>query len=570
MKSRSKFTWQSRFFAAFMMFSLLSVPTFAQMPAKAKPASTSKVGSLSKVETELTKNINLESIKSYTKALSADDMEGRGTMQPGGDKAAKWIADKFKSLGLKPLGDKGSYLQAINFKETVMAPETMFQVGEDKFKFGSDYGFIPLPFKKSDITIDADLMFVGYGTQTLMADSEADIAAELESVKDKIVVMIEGPPANINQEQWEKIEAGTLILQSLIIGGAKAVVIVGNGREGDKTEEYVDYFGRRQVALADESEAAMPIPIPPIMMITNNTANKLFSKADVKFEDARKQAEAKDFAAIDLKQKAKLVTKYKTTAGTANNVVGYFEGSDPTLKAEAVLFSAHYDAYGVDNGKIYNGAADNALGTSEMLAVAESFSKMKVKPKRSLIFIAVTGEEYGLYGSKHWAKNPTWDITKVAANLNLDGIGTEVYGPVKNMVGFGAEYSTLGAMLDDVAKSYGIKIMPDPQPEEKVFTRSDHYSFVERGVPALMLMGVPEGTKDELIAKIKAWEKVYYHQPADDVLANWDWSGAKTVADMMGVLGLRIANQEKMPEWLKGTRFGELKRGNTDELPEDK
>ena len=152
----------------------------------------------------------------------------------------------------------------------------------------------------------------------------------------------------------------------------------------------------------------------------------------------------------------------------------------------------------------------------------------------------------------------------------MDGIGTEVYGPVKNMVGFGAEHSTLGAMLDEVANSYGIKIMPDPQPEEKVFTRSDHYSFVERGVPALMLMGAPEGTPESLVAKIKAWEKVYYHQPADDVMENWDWSGAKTVAEMMGVLGLRISNQEKMPKWLKGTRFGELKRGNTKDLPEEK
>jgi Zn-dependent M28 family amino/carboxypeptidase len=305
-------------------------------------------------------------------------------------------------------------------------------------------------------------------------------------------------------------------------------------------------------------------------MITKGAAQKLFAKADVKFEDARQQAEAREFETIDLKQTARIVTKYKTTEGTSSNVVGYIEGSDPKLKEEAVLFSAHYDAYGVDNGKIYNGAADNALGTSEMLAVAEAFSKMSEKPKRSLVFIAVTGEEYGLYGSKYWAKNPTWDITKVAANLNLDGIGTEVYGPVKVMVGFGAEHSTLGAMLEDVAESYGIKIIPDPQPEENVFYRSDHYSFVERGVPALMLMGAPALKPEDLIAKIKAWEKLHYHQPTDDVMKDWDWSGAKTVADMMGILGLRIADQEAMPAWLKTSRFADMKRGHTGEVPEEK
>jgi Zn-dependent M28 family amino/carboxypeptidase len=195
-----------------------------------------------------------------------------------------------------------------------------------------------------------------------------------------------------------------------------------------------------------------------------------------------------------------------------------------------------------------------------MLSVAEAFSKMKKKPKRSMIFLAVTGEEYGLYGSKYWADNPTWDLSKIAGNLNLDGIGTEVYGPVKNMVGFGAEHSTLGAMLEDVAKSYGVKLMPDPQPEEKVFTRSDHYSFVKKGVPALMLMGAPEGTKEELIAKIKAWEKMNYHQPTDDVMKDWYWKGAKTVADMMGILGLRISNQEKAPEWLSSSEYSKIKR----------
>ena len=148
-----------------------------------------------------------------------------------------------------------------------------------------------------------------------------------------------------------------------------------------------------------------------------------------------------------------------------------------------------------------------------MLAVAEAYSKMK--PKRSMIFLAVTGEEYGLYGSKYWAKKPTWDIKKVSANLNLDGVGTEVYAPVKTMVGYGAEHSTLGAMLEEVSNSYGIKVVPDPVPDEKVFYRSDHYSFVERGVPALMLMGAPDGDIQIAMKRMKEWEKTDYHQPGD-------------------------------------------------------
>ena len=244
------------------------------------------------------------------------------------------------------------------------------------------------------------------------------------------------------------------------------------------------------------------------------------------------------------------------------------EGSDPKLKEEAVLFSAHYDAYGKEGDKIYTGAADNALGTAEMLAVAEAYSKMK--PKRSMVFLAVTGEEYGLYGSKYWAKKPTWDIKKVSANLNLDGVGTEVYAPVKTMVGYGAEHSTLGAMLAEVSNSYGIKVVPDPVPDEKVFYRSDHYSFVERGVPALMLMGAPDGDIQIAMKRMKEWEKTDYHQPGDVIKSDWVWEGAETVAEVMGIMGWRISEMDKMPEWLPNGRFGKLESGNTKDLPEEK
>lgn len=563
MKLYSKSAWQ-RSFAFLMMFALISVQGFAQMTSKS--ALVRKASSLSKAELELTKNIRLDSIKNYTVALSADEMEGRGTMQPGGDKAAKWLSDKFQAVGLKPLGDDGTYLQSINFKETRMASEATFQVGENKFELGKDYGFTPLPFEKTDKNITADMVFVGYGTQAL---NQGGNPAAFGDIRGKVVFYINGPPASIDKDSWDEMNGQSLIFQTLAVAGAKALVVVGHGREDDQIDTYIDYFGRRQIALADEKPASAPIPIPPMIMITRASAQKLFSESGVEFKEAMAQAESKDFKPIDMKQQATIIEKYESAEGTSSNVVGYLEGSDPTLKAEAVLFSAHYDAYGLENGKIFNGAADNALGTAEMLSVAEAYSKMKTKPKRTMIFLAVTGEEYGLYGSKYWADNPTWDLAKIAGNLNLDGIGTEVYGPVKNMVGFGAEHSTLGAMLEDVAKSYGVSLMPDPQPEEKVFTRSDHYSFVQKGVPALMLMGAPEGTKEELIAKVKAWEKVNYHQPTDDVMDNWHWEGAKTVADMMGILGLRISNQEKAPTWLPTSEYSKIDRNAASETPEE-
>jgi hypothetical protein len=492
-------------------------------------------------------------------------MEGRGTMQPGGDKAANWIADRFKALGLKPLGEKNSYLQKIDFKETIFAPETMLKVGEENLKLGTDYGF--LPYSTDEKSASGELVFIAYGLQA-KAIGRNDLAGM--DVRGKVVVMLDGPPAAITKENWEKVDAKWAILGNLVRGGAAGIVFIGHGREKatETPEIIIDYLSRRQIALA--GEAGGSLPIPPVLMASRSGAEKLFAKSAVTLKDALAQSETNEFKPIKLNQTAKIAAKYKTTKGASSNVAGYIEGSDPKLREEAVLFSAHYDAYGVENGKTYYGAADNALGTAEMLAVAEAFSKSSVKPKRSLIFLAVTGEEYGLYGSKYWAKNPTWDIKKVAANLNLDGVGTEVYGPVKTMVGYGAEHSSLGVMLADVSSAMGITVAPDPVPDEKIFYRSDHYSFVERGVPALMLMGAPEGDIKATIKRMEEWEKTNYHQPGDMIEKNWAWEGAKTVADVMGIMGLRLANADEMPAWLVSSRFGKLERGNTKDLPEEK
>jgi Zn-dependent M28 family amino/carboxypeptidase len=541
--------------AAFLVGLLIFGQVFAQQAAPVKSALTAE-------EQALAARINLQTIKDYTAALASKEMEGRGTMQPGGERAANWIAERFKELGLKPLGDKGSYLQKIEFKETVATPETLFQVGEEKFVHGADYGFLPMNSGNKEAS--GEMVFVAYGMQAKSIGRD-DLSGV--DVNGKIVVLLEGPPANISKKAWDAQKASMIFMQNLIRQGAAALVYIGHGREQMTADEAVSYFSRRQITMPDEE--GYPAFVPPFVYVGAKAAEKLFAKSGTTLKEALAQAEENSFKPIKLNQKAKLVAKYKATKGTASNVVGVIEGSDPKLKEEAVLFSAHYDAYGIENGKIYYGAADNALGTAEMLAVAEAFAKAPEKPKRSLVFLAVTGEEYGLYGSKYWAQKPTWEIKKVAANLNLDGVGTEVYGPVKTMVGYGAEHSSLGPMLVDVSGALGITVAPDPVPDEKVFYRSDHYSFVERGVPALMLMGAPEGDIQNAMKRMKEWEKTDYHQPGDVVQANWAWEGAKSVADVMGVMGLRLANGDQMPSWLATSRFAKLERGNTKELPKE-
>lgn len=543
--------------ASAMLVSLLIFgQIFAQTVAPVKAV-------LAAEEQELAAKIDIQTIKDATATLSSDEMEGRGTMQAGGDKAANWIAERFKSLGLKPLGDKGSYLQRIDFKETAPTPETALTIGEEKLNFGTDFSLLPMNNGNTDVS--GEMVFVGYGIQVkgIKRDDLKDI-----DVKGKIAVLFNKHPSSISKKDWADSNATYIFRKNLIDKGAVAVLYVGNGTEDSMTEQTISYSSRRQIMMPNES--GLPENYPPYIYVGANAAEKLFAKSGVTLKDAAEQAETNAFKPFKLNQKAKLVAKYKTTKGISNNVVGYIEGSDAKLKEEAVLFSAHYDAYGKEGDKIYHGAADNALGTAEMLAVAEAFSKSSNKPKRSLIFLAVTGEEYGLYGSAYWAKKPTWDIKKVAGNLNLDGVGTEVYGPVKTIVGYGAEHSSLGAMMADVSMAMGITVAPDPVPDEKVFYRSDHYSFVTRGVPALMLMGAPEGNIQDAMKRMAKWEKTDYHQPGDIIQKDWSWEGAKTVADVMGIMGLRLANADAMPSWLASSRFAKLERGNTKDVPAEK
>ena len=525
---------------------LLVTSTALGWTQSAAPATTRAV---SAAEKKLVDNITVASLKETVNALAADDMQGRGTAQPGGDKAAAYLADRFAKLGLKPLGDGNTYLQSIKFKETQFLPQNAFTVGEQNLKFGTDY-FVTPPLS-GDKNINAKMYFVGYGLSVPFL--KRNDLGEVD-LRGKIAVLRDGPPPEISKEQWKKAHGTLNVWRVLIQHGAAAIVTVGQDMETLTFGELADYLTRRQVELDGEEE--MPAALPPFISISESAAEKLFAASGVTRADAFTRAQSSDFRPIDLMQNGSITVKLKKAQGAASNVVGLLEGSDPKLKAEAIVFSAHYDAYGLSaDNRIYHGAADNALGVAEMLAIAEAFSKTETKPRRSMIFLAVTGEEYGGYGSDYWVKHPTWKIKQVAADFNLDGMGTEVYGPVKVLVGYGAEHSSLGSLLNEVAAASGLKVIPDPMPEEKSFYRSDHYFFVRKGVPGIMILGAPEGSVESWTDRLKKWEKTDYHQPTDIVRPDWDWTGPRTVASVMLLMGLRAANDEAMPAWLPSSVF---------------
>ena len=515
---------------------------------------------LTSAEREAAASLKADTIRDVASALASGEMQGRGTAQPGGEKAAQYIAERFAKLGVKPLGDKGTYLQKIKFKATQVLPESSLKAGDEALEMGGD--FVVSPPYTGDRNVSGNMVFVAYGMLSIIPKRD-DLRGV--DVKGKIVVLLDGPPKGHSRESWDKAEIRRGIIQNLINLRAAGLIIANSGSKQNPYQTFSEYLMRRRVTLADAPEP--PTALPPFIYVSDAGAEKLFVGSGMTYAEALNRAERGEYVSQNLKKSAKITVRMQKEEGVGSNVIGLIEGSDPTLKEQAVVYTAHYDAFGVDADKrIFHGAADNALGVGEVISIAEVFARSVVRPRRSIIFLIVTGEEYGLLGSEYWIDHPTWKIKQVAANLNSDGIGTEVYGSVKSIVGFGSDHSDLSAVLKDVAAATGVAIATDPSPEEKLLYRGDHYAFIKKGVPALKLLGIPEGDITSFIARTKKWRDTDYHQPTDIILPDWNWDGARTLAMVNLIMGLRIANADEMPKWLPSSPYNRT-RGTKEPPP---
>jgi Zn-dependent M28 family amino/carboxypeptidase len=533
---------------ALLIATLLSSTVMAGQQASATTA-VKATPVLSEKERAAAALVQAETIRKVTTELSAPDMQGRGTAQPGGDRAARYIADRFQKLGLKPLGDAGTYLQAIKFRSSQVTSDSSIKAGDAVLKQGADFVLAP-PYGSEQMDAAGQLVFVGYGLNS--PDLKRNDVEGID-LKGKIVIILNGRPQNVDEATWKKGGSPIGLARSQ---GAAGIIIANAGSRAQPYKLIANYLSRRRVQLAD---APAPKPGIPMILMGDEGMEKLFAGTGTTYAQALEKAQTGEFASKDLNKQASISIRIKAEEGTGSNVAGILEGSDPKLKEQAIVYTAHYDAYGIDTeGRIYPGAADNALGVAMITAIAEAFTKSKERPRRSVIFLAVTGEEYGLLGAEYWVKHPTWPVEKVVADLNFDGIGTEIYGPVKRVVGFGAEYSDLGKTLEDVLQATGVQLTPDPMPEEQAFYRSDHFAFVRKGVPALMLLGAPEGDTAVWMARAKKWLDTDYHQTTDTVQPNWNWEGPKMSATIGLIIGMRVANSEAAPAWLLGAPF---KRG---------
>jgi Zn-dependent M28 family amino/carboxypeptidase len=291
-----------------------------------------------------------------------------------------------------------------------------------------------------------------------------------------------------------------------------------------------------------------------------DTTKEVLKLAGQDFDALKKQATTREFKPIPLGLTASVAIKNGMRTIESRNVLAKLEGSDPQLKDEYVVYTAHWDHLGVgtpvDGDKIYNGALDNASGVSALLEMAKGFTQMNPKPKRSILFVMVTAEEQGLLGSQYYAVTPVYPLTKTVANINIDGINQ--WGRTSDITVIGMGASDLDDYLRDAASEQKRTLRPDPESEKGFYYRSDHFNFAKEGVPALYtdsgveFIGKPEGYGKE---KRDEYTNRDYHAPSDEIKPDWDLAGGIEDAHLLMAVGQRVANADRFPEWKPGNEF---------------
>jgi Zn-dependent M28 family amino/carboxypeptidase len=503
-------------------------------------------------------------IREHVKFLASDLLEGRGVGVRGGDLATEYLAGQLALAGAKPAGDNGTYFQ--NLTLVGVEPQSTTQLSATTadgktlaFRWLDDFVGVTLQ-QKTDAAFDADAVFVGHGITA--PEYQWDDYQGID-VRGKIVVMFTNEPPSDDPKfftgkaltyygRW------TYKYEQAARKGALSAIIIHTSPTASYGWDVVrSSWGRedQQVKLA---------PGEPALMfagwVTQDKGNEIAAALGKTVDDLLKMANTRGFRPIPLPVHFRGTAPAKVREIHTRNVVARIEGSDPQLKNEAVIFSAHWDHLGigdpVNGDRIYNGAADNATGCAMILEMARAWSMLPEKPRRSALFVAVTAEEAGLRGSEFYGQHPVVPAGKTAAALNFDMFMP--FGRASDVVLTGAERTTFYPLVEEAARRFDLRIKPDPRPEAGTYYRSDHFSFARVGIPSFSidggedLLGKPPGTGKKLFDE---FEDKRYHQPADQYQDDWDFSGIEQYARFGFLLGINVANAPKLPTWHPGDEF---------------
>ncbi|HLL14057.1 MAG TPA: M28 family metallopeptidase [Pyrinomonadaceae bacterium] len=537
--------------------------TSAAVPAELKPA----------LDT-----INANDIMTHTRTLSSDEYEGRGPGTRGEELTVKYLTEQYQRLGLKPGNPDGTYVQKVPLVGFTGAARASFTSNGKTIdlKFPTDYVAVSRRFVPESKVENSDVVFVGYG---VVAPEYGWDDYKGVDVKGKTIVMLINDPAVPDASDPSKLDEKMFKGNAMTYygrwtykyeiardkGAAAAIIVHETGPAGYPYEVVSGSWSRENFDVQTPNKNMDRAAVEG--WITLDRAMELMTASGQDFEALKKAAVTKDFKPVTLNAKANIEVKNTIREIDSSNVVAKLEGSDATLKNEYVVYSAHWDHLGRDpnlpGDQIFNGALDNASGTGAMLEIAEAFTKMTPAPKRSIIFLSVTAEEKGLLGAKHYAANPLYPAAKTLANINIDGVNQ--WGRTKDITMVGDDNSTLIDLLREAAGTQGRSVKPDPDAAKGFYYRSDHFEFAKVGVPALY---VNEGTeyigKDVNFSRQKRdeYEAKDYHKPSDEIKPDWDLAGAVEDAQLLTLIGYRVAQGDKYPEWKAGSEF-KAKRDET-------
>ncbi|MFN7998936.1 MAG: M28 family peptidase [Bryobacteraceae bacterium] len=508
--------------------------------------------------------ISGERVRVHTKFLSSDLLEGRGVGVRGGDLATEYIASQFAAAGLKPAGDNGTYFQnvpLVGVGTVAAGAELTATTGGKTVPFRWSDEFVGTSQQqKPETSLDADAIFVGHGivAPEFQWNDYKDV-----DVRGKVVVLFtneptSSDPAFFGGRALTYYGRWTYKYEQALRQGALGCIIIHTTPTAGYGWEVVrnSWSGEQPFVKLAPGEPALAMA----GWVSSEAGERLLGMAGHSVNELLKASESRDFRPMPLGIRIHAALPSQIRELKTRNVAAVAPGSDPVLKSEVVMFTAHWDHFGVGrpvNGDpIYNGAVDNATGCGVLIELARAWAALPHKPRRSALFLAVTAEEGGLRGSEYYGKHPIFPTGKTAADLNFDAFFP--YGRLLSVVTSGAERTTLWPVVQQAARRMDLTIKPDPMPEQGSYYRSDHFSLARVGVPSFSVeggmefAGKPEGFGKELFEE---YNSKHYHQPSDEYHEDWDFSGLEQIARFGFLIGVDAANQDKLPTWRKGDEF---------------
>jgi len=514
--------------------------------------------------------ITPDGLLAHIKTLASDEFEGRAPGSKGEELSIKYIADQFKAIGLSPGNPDGTYFQEVPLAGIKSAPTASFMVGDQTttLNFPDDYVASSARLQ-DDIKVDnSDIVFVGYG---IVAPEYGWNDYKDVDVRDKTILMLINDPPIPDRKDPSKLDDKVFGGRAMTYygrwtykyeiaakkGAAAAVIIHETGPAAYPYSVVRTSWSKENFELDSPDKNAGAVPVRS--WITLDVAKKLLTDCGQDFDALKKSALSKDFRPVALKAKATFEIKQEVRTFKSHNVVGKLEGSDPKLKDEYVIFSAHWDHLGkhpeLSGDQIFNGAVDNASGVAAVISLGRAFTKLNPPPKRSLLFLSTTAEEAGLLGAKYYALHPLYPLKNTLADINIDSMN--VWGKTRDVEDTSFGMSTLDDALAKRAQAQGRTAIPNPRPEKGSIYRADNFEFAKAGVPSLYI-----GKNEHLLSRPAdgplrgdEFDLRDYHQVSDEVKSDWDLSGAVQDVQLLLQVGYEVANGDNYPEWKPGNEF---------------